>query len=265
VLRTRLATAALAIPALWLIVRYVPAWFFSGFIVAVAAVGLLEYFTMALPERPLEQLAGIVWGIGVAGGVASGRPALWGAALAATVVGGLVIALVADGDLTGAVQRLGLTVLGVVYVGFFTAHAIVLHGRGSGWRWVLFTIFVAMGSDSGGYFAGRAWGRRKLAPRVSPAKTVEGAAGAVVGAVVVAGVCRLVFFTPLGTMETLVLAAVLSVLAQLGDLGESALKRAFGAKDSGWIIPGHGGILDRLDSLVFPVVFASYYAAIPRA
>jgi phosphatidate cytidylyltransferase len=196
--------------------------------------------------------------------VASGHPAFWGAALAATVVGGLALALVLDGDLAGAIQRLGLTVLGVLYVGFFTAHAVVLHGRGSGWRWVLFTIFVAMGSDSGGYFAGRAFGRHRLAPRISPAKTVEGALGAVVGAMLVAGVCRLVFFPQVGRAEGLVLATVVSLLAQLGDLGESALKRAFGAKDSGWIIPGHGGILDRLDSLVFPVVFASYYAAIVR-
>ena len=93
-------------------------------------------------------------------------------------------------------------------------------------------------------------------PRVSPAKTVEGAIGAVAIALVVALGCRWVFFPELGRREVVGLAVAVSLLAQLGDLGESALKRAFGAKDSGWIIPGHGGILDRLDSLVFPVVFA---------
>src|SRR2546422_7789853 len=129
----------------------------------------------------------------------------------------------------------------------------------------LFTVYAAMGSDSGGYCAGRAFGRHPLAPAISPSKTVEGALGALAGAMVIAAVCRLVFFAGLGSIEALVLGAVISVLAQFGDLCESALKRAFGAKDSGWIIPGHGGILDRLDSLLFPVVFTYYYAVLPRA
>src|SRR5437762_5308509 len=109
-----------------------------------------------------------------------------------------------------------------------------------------------MGSDSGGYLTGRAFGRHKLAPSISPSKTVEVALGALAGAMVIAALCRLVFFAGLGSSEALVLGAAISVLAQFGDLCESALKRAFGAKDSGWIIPGHGGILDRLDSLLFP-------------
>jgi phosphatidate cytidylyltransferase len=137
--------------------------------------------------------------------------------------------------------------------------------EGLGWRWVLFTVFVAMGSDSGGYFTGRYLGRHKLAPAISPSKTVEGAIGAVAGAMLIAAVCRLAFIPALGAREAVVLGGVVSILAQFGDLCESALKRAFGAKDSGWIIPGHGGILDRLDSLLFPVVFAYYYALLPRA
>jgi phosphatidate cytidylyltransferase len=265
VLRTRLLTAAVAIPALWLIVWKVPDAIFAGFIVAVTAAGLFEYFAMAFPERVLERVAGIGLGLAVAAGVVTRRPEIYGAALALTVVAGFVVTLFRPADLAAGVQRMGLTALGVLYVGFFTPHVVLLrHGGPDGWRWVLFGIFVAMGSDTGGYFTGRYAGRRKLMPAVSPSKTVEGAVGAVLGAMLVAMLCRLMIFSTMGFGEALGLGATISVLAQVGDLAESALKRAFGAKDSGWIIPGHGGILDRLDSLLFPMVFVYYYAAFPR-
>jgi phosphatidate cytidylyltransferase len=264
VLRTRAATAAVAIPALWLIFRYLPHTLFAGFIGAVVAVALYEYFAMALPETPAERVLGITFGLVLAAGVIARRPDVWGAALAGTVLGGFAATLVHHHEIASAVQRQGLTLLGVLYVGFFVPHVVLLRADFEGWRWALFTVFVAMGSDSGGYFAGRAWGRRKLLPAVSPSKTVEGAVGAVGGALVTAAACQLVFCSHLGRRETLLLAFVISVLAQFGDLCESLLKRAFGAKDSGWIIPGHGGILDRLDSMVFPVVFAHYYAVLSR-
>jgi phosphatidate cytidylyltransferase len=267
VLRTRVATAAVAIPTLWLIVRFLPAPLFAGFIMAVTTVALLEYFSMALPAGQLERLAGVVWGLVVAGGVAGRSPELWGAGLAFAVISGLVFPLARPADLAGGVNRLGLSLLGVLYIGFFTPHFVLLRAADAdtGWRWVLFTVFVAMGSDTGGYAAGRAFGRHKLAPAVSPSKTVEGALGAVGGAMVIAALCRALFFVRLGGAEAVALGGAVSILAQFGDLCESALKRAFGAKDSGWIIPGHGGILDRLDSLLFPVVFAYYYAVLPRA
>lgn len=264
-LRTRLLTAAFWIPAIWLLTEYVPDPLFNGFIVAVAAVGLYEYFTMALPDRPVEAAMGVVWGIVVAGGVVWAAPEVWGASLSLAVIGGFVVLLFGTADLPSAAQRLGLSLLGVLYVGFFTPHFVLLRGTEDGWRWVLLTVFVAMGSDTGGYFAGRYAGRHRLAPVISPGKTTEGALGAVAGAVLVAWVCRAMFFAALGVREATALGVAVSLLAQLGDLCESALKRAFGAKDSGWIIPGHGGILDRLDSLLFPIVFTYYYAALPRA
>jgi phosphatidate cytidylyltransferase len=226
---------------------------------------LFEYFAMALPEQPVERVAGIVWGLVVGAGIVSRRPELWGAGLGLTIIGGLVFPLVRNNDLAGAVHRLGLTLLGVLYVGFVTPHIVLLrHGVPDGRYWVLFTVFVAMGSDSGGYFAGRAYGRRKLMPAVSPSKTVEGSIGAIAGAMLIAMLCRVIFFPRLAFPEVFGLGGAISVLAQFGDLCESALKRAFGAKDSGWIIPGHGGILDRLDSLLFPMVFVYYYTAFPR-
>ncbi len=262
-LRTRIATAAVALPALWLVTEYLPPWLFAGFIVAVTAIGLYEYFEMAFSDRPMLRFAGVAWGILLAGGIVSLQVQIWGAVLAGGLMAGFMLALLSGADdLAGAMQRLGITVLGVLYVGFFTPHIVLLRAPAEGWRLVLFTVYVAMGSDSGAYFAGRAFGRHKLAPAVSPSKTVEGALGGIAGAMVIAAACELVFLRALPLGETLAVGTAISILAQFGDLAESALKRAFGAKDSGWIIPGHGGILDRLDSLLFPFVFTYYYAAL---
>ena len=261
-LRTRLATAAVAIPALWVFVEYAPPWFFAAVIVLITAIGLSEYFAMALPTHAPERFTGMLLGLVVATGVATRDPALRGAAVSLTVIAGFAFLLARHGDLEGAVQRFGLTVLGVLYVGFFLPHVILLRERPDGWRWLLFTIAAVFGSDSGGYFAGRAYGRHKLMPAVSPGKTVEGAAGALVGAVLASLLMQVLVHRALGIEEAVLLGVGMSLLAQFGDLCESALMRAFGAKDSGWIIPGHGGILDRLDSLLFPFVFAYYYAAV---
>jgi phosphatidate cytidylyltransferase len=201
------------------------------------------------------------FGLLVAASVLTGTLPWAGAAISATVIGGLAVPLWRHEDLGRAVGRVGLLVLGVLYVGFFIPHVVPLREQPDGWRWALFTVYTAMGCDTGAYFAGRAWGRRKLLPAVSPSKTVEGAMGGLAGAVVIALLARAVFF-PRPVPEVVGLALVIAVLAELGDLCESALKRAFGAKDSGWIIPGHGGILDRLDSLLFPFVFVFYYYAV---
>ena len=228
----------------------------------MAAIGLYEYGGMAFPQDRLSRGALLVFGLLVAASVIAGMVPWTGAALAFAVIGGLVLALLRNADFPVAIGRLGLLLLGVLYVGFVIPHVALLRQQPEGWRWVLFTVYTAMGSDSGGYFAGRAYGRHKLMPAVSPSKTVEGAVGALGGAVFIGAICRLVFFRALPWAETLGVALAIGVLAQLGDLCESALKRAFGAKDSGWIIPGHGGILDRLDSLLFPFVFAYYYYAV---
>lgn len=261
-LRTRLATAAVALPALWLIIQYLWPPLFNGFIVSVAAIALYEYMTMAFPDDAPLVTAGVGLGLFVAATMLTGQLAWVGGALSVTVIGGLALPLARHQDMRRSVESLGLLVLGVLYIGFFVPHMILLRQEPEGWRWVLFTVYTAMGSDSGGYFGGRFFGKRKLAPAISPSKTVEGSLGAIGGAILIALFCRVVFFDLLGLWATLAFALGICLLAQLGDLCESALKRAFGAKDSGWIIPGHGGILDRLDSLLFPFVFAYYYAAV---
>lgn len=263
-LPARLATAAVAVPLLLWLVFKAPFVVFRGVVLLFTLVALIEYFQMAFPTRlPLQRL-GIASGALVALAMA-GAPQQsameFAAGLMAVVMIGLMSCLIAADQPSEAINSLGHLVLGVVYAGAFLPHFIWLQVQpaDSGPSWVLFVLAVAMGGDSGGYFAGRFFGKHLLMPSVSPNKTVEGSLGALGGNLVAAAVVKLFLFSMVGWREMLLLGAVAGTLAQLGDLCESLLKRAFGAKDSGWLLPGHGGVLDRADSLVFPVVLVYYY------
>lgn len=154
-----------------------------------------------------------------------------------------------------------LSVVAILYIGGLLSYGLQLRGLEQGFFWLLLGLLVTFASDTGAYFVGRALGRHKMAPRLSPGKTWEGALGGLVAAS--AASVLLVWLLRLGPTPLVAagLGLALSFAAQLGDLGESFMKRAAGAKEAGGLIPGHGGVLDRLDSLlfVFPVL---YYAVI---
>jgi phosphatidate cytidylyltransferase len=155
--------------------------------------------------------------------------------------------------------RLALTVLGGFYLGYLLPHWILLFRLAQGRYWVAFVLLVIMSGDTVAYFIGGRFGKKRLAPKISPGKTVEGALGYVAGSGAAGFVAGRWFFPELSAGEIIALALTLSILGQLGDLFESWIKRAFAVKDSGQLLPGHGGILDRLDSLIFPGVFAAAY------
>ncbi len=261
-LRTRLATALVALPLLVAAILHPYHPVFAGLVVAACATAAYEFFQMALPGRRGARAVGLCLVILVAAGVAAQRSDLWGLAMASAVIIGMLFCLFDADEMAPAVTRAAFLVMGVVYAGFLLSHFVPLKRLPDGPRWVIFTVVVAMASDTGGYFTGRFLGQRQLVPRISPKKTVEGAVGALLVALLIASLARVVFFPALTWREVAGLGVAFSVLGQLGDLTESMFKRAFGAKDSGWIIPGHGGMLDRVDSLVFPAVVAYYYAAL---
>ena len=159
------------------------------------------------------------------------------------------------------------TVFGVIYVSVLAGYLIgvrmlpdpVLIPRMSS---KLLTIFFAivMMTDTGAYYTGRAFGRHKLAPRVSPGKTVEGAVGGLATAIIIGPMCKLIFFPEIPIAHAMALGAAIGILGQIGDLAESLLKRGVGVKDSGNLLPGHGGMLDRVDSLLFCAPLLFYYS-----
>ncbi|MGB9619708.1 MAG: phosphatidate cytidylyltransferase, partial [Armatimonadota bacterium] len=166
------------------------------------------------------------------------------------------------------VVNIGATVFGAMYVGWLISHLVVLRGiagdvtvgsfRASAGAWlVMYAFLCTWACDTGAYFIGNFYGKTKLAPRLSPGKTVEGSVGGLVSSVLVAVVVGVVIKLP--AVHSLGLGLMIGVLAQLGDLSESAIKREISIKDFGTIIPGHGGILDRFDSLLFSGPAVYYY------
>lgn len=258
-LALRLATAAVAIPALVWIVGWGGALIFSCLIALVAVIALFEYAAMAFPAKPAERALAIAAGAVLAAGVLLG-----GLAAIAPWLGGVTVALFSvylffGGALDERFRRLAWTLLGALYIGYLVPHGAVVYQMADGPRWMFFVLIAVMMGDTAAYFVGTAIGRRKLAPEISPGKTVEGAVAST-AATLAAGALAGHFFLPARSWpEILTLSLVISALGQVGDLFESWIKRVFGVKDSGALLPGHGGLLDRVDSLIFPLVFVAYY------
>ena len=259
-LRTRLLTAAVLLPAVGALVVFAPDWFFTIFIATAGVWGLYEVAAMTgalhLVAIPLFAVVGGVPLFGLLYGGDVG----W---LVPVLVILMMLALVARVAVAGGAEAFRgprLVFIGAAYVGVLFPYFALLRNGPGGIGMLLLVILLVVVSDTGAYFVGMYLGRMKLAPNVSPNKTVEGAAGGLI-ATMAAGL--LLFQIRSGSWDTgpvLLFSAMISLLAQLGDLAGSALKRAAGVKDSGWIFPGHGGLLDRTCSLVFAVVFAYYWS-----
>lgn len=265
-LRWRLLTAAVAIPILLWLIYAAPTWCLNTFVLAVTYVALREYAAMALRGvhgAVTAVTAGgmtiaITMGLGNSGTVIS-------AGIVICLCGVLIGTLATVKDVSKSVAYAGQILLGCLYGGVLLPHFIWVRALPvDGPNWVTFIVGGVMAGDAGGYFAGRFWGKRKLWPVVSPKKTVEGSIASFVSTLAVGSVIAAIGLPRLTWIEAILISAVVNVLAQMGDLLESLLKRAYQATDSGWIFPGHGGVLDRTDSLVLPVVFVYYYAILTQ-
>jgi phosphatidate cytidylyltransferase len=243
----RIGTASVLAPAA-IAIAYAGGWLWLGF-VTLAAIGLyVEWLAIVGARTPRVLAAGIVGLFGAAVWLGFGRI---GATYLIFALGVLVAALLSP-------HRRGWASLGACYA-FAALIASVAVRRDPEWGFtaLMFVLLIVWVSDIGGYFAGRGIGGPKLWPRVSPKKTWAGAIGGFAASILVAAGFAKFGVGKLGPL--LLLGAGLSIGSQLGDLFESAVKRRFGVKDSGHIIPGHGGLLDRLDGFVAAIVLAAFF------
>ncbi len=255
-LKTRIISAIVGI-SLILAVIYAGGIFWQGLVLLLALVGYYEYLQM-LPQKHNLSLAAAGYLL-LLTGLFSWHMGQWLYPTLFAVIILIVIATVFQYpkiNITDTAQNF----FGACYIGFLLSYAMQLGDLPQSFPAILLTFLLTWASDTGGYFGGRFWGKHKLAPLLSPNKTWEGAIGCIVLTVTVA-----VLFFVIADMEiasgayVILLGLLASIMAQLGDLFISGIKRYFGVKDTGNIIPGHGGILDRFDSflLVAPLIY--YY------
>lgn len=262
-LAVRLLTAAVMVPVLLALLYLAPPWGFLLLVFFASAVAGSELCAMTMPgERMLQ-----AWGIAATLGLTvlftySSDSRAIVTALVVLVLVGMLLGLSRPDPIERAGTRIGWLIAGPLYLGMFISSIGRLHITGEhGPSWVVLCMMIAWFGDTGGYFAGRAFGKHKLYEKVSPKKTVEGSVGGLVGSVVGALVAHFWYLPSLPLVDGVVLALVGGALGQAGDLCESLVKRSTGVKDSGWIVPGHGGILDRIDALMFVGAAAWAYTA----
>jgi phosphatidate cytidylyltransferase len=273
----RVLTAAILIPLVIAAIWWGPTWLVAGIAAFIAVVALLEFFSLA---ARLGFVAYRSWTCLAAAGIIAQQ---WYAAREASisrlgdllferrtprislemvligfVLGAAVIALGSRRPLTEALPSVSVSAAGLVFVALPFSAVVRLDGvDATGRELLLFTVLLVWAGDTAAYFVGRTIGRWKMAPHVSPNKTWEGAIANFLGALLVGAVCGR--WSNLPPAHMLGMAAVASLAGQIGDLFESTWKRSAGVKDSGAILPGHGGMLDRIDALILAAPAVWYY------
>ena len=171
----------------------------------------------------------------------------------------MITRLFSSRPVDGAIEDVAITFLGVFYVAMLFAFQVAIRTGDNGRQWLVFLYFIIWASDIGAYSIGIPFGKHRLYEKVSPKKSIEGLLGALAASAAMALLCRVWFIPQIGIGEAIAIALLLAVVGTIGDLVESLFKRAAGVKDSGDFIPGHGGILDRMDSMLFAAPVLYYY------
>ncbi|MBZ0159974.1 phosphatidate cytidylyltransferase [Candidatus Methylomirabilis sp.] len=260
----RILSAAVLLPAFLLLVQFGTALHFFLLVTLAILIGLYEFYGMAKVGgwHPLTPL-GIGCGLALSCMEFFGAPAPWLISFLTGVIILMFVSLLVEGtDPKETASRGAITLLGLIYVVGLLSVPALLRAMTLGRTYIFYLVFVTWAGDTGAFYIGSTMGKRLLCPSVSPRKTVEGSVGGLVCSVLASGLAKLWFWEELGTVETLAMGCGLGVMGQAGDLCESMLKRSFGVKDTGALIPGHGGVLDRVDSLLFagPVLYAAALA-----
>jgi phosphatidate cytidylyltransferase len=260
----RLYTAAALIPAVYVIIVHLPPWALTLLLIAVGSIALVELYQICFQSRSNR----LVIAVGLAAFVLVVARDHMSLSLSTLLAASALIVSIAVRVLSSQTEQRWkdtlIILLGVLYVGFPLGTVVSSRSLPAGESLVRFLAVVTWASDTGAYYAGTLWGKHLLLPSVSPKKTIEGLLGGLALAVSAALLAQWGFASQLSLSDALILGVLVTGMGLLGDLFESVIKRRTGVKDSGGILPGHGGMLDRLDSLLFTAPTFYYYVAYVR-
>jgi phosphatidate cytidylyltransferase len=275
----RVLTAALMIPLLFVIVQYGGPRAFFFLTLSCVMVGLYEFYRMFKNSgyRPQTFVGMFVGALVICGFYVGAELPGWQYAkvfspdvmVAFAFVVALLFRLFSRKDINGAMVDVALTFTGVVYVAWLSAYIILLRAwetpEVDGRQLIFFLFVVTWATDTGAYYIGSRLGRHKLYQKISPKKSWEGAVGGLLSGIGMSLVCRIWFYQSLPLHDAFGLGIVLGIVGQVGDLAESMIKRSARTKDSGGIFPGHGGVLDRVDSMLLNAPALYYYTLVELA
>lgn len=258
----RWITALIVIPPVLLIILKSSPLVFAIALIVVALLGLWEYFRIVYTDLEKKMLALIQ-----AAGYGFGALAMLSIhyrnfnllllTLALNLITVAIFSILRFRTHQDAPQVVAKQMFGIIYIPVFLSFLILIRNSVEGPLWIVFILWVVAWGDTGALYTGTLWGRHKLCPAVSPKKTVEGALGGLLANLISGWLFKLIFFGAMPGTACVLVSLTAGAVGQAGDLFESEFKRAAGVKDSGNILPGHGGILDRIDALLFaaPVAY----------
>jgi phosphatidate cytidylyltransferase len=233
----------------------------AAVIMLFAVGGIWEYNNIVFGKRGFlrEKIEGMVFAAAIPFFMLYGSSQLILAILAFCVLITFIIFLSSAKEFAFDVITVAKVIFGLLYIPFLISHFILLRCLNKGVFWVLFVLVLAFAGDITALYVGKYFGKHKLIPLVSPGKTVEGTLGLILGSTVACTIFGYFFFSELSLIQITIVAFIGSIIGQLGDLSESAIKRNYGLKDASSLLPGHGGLLDRMDCLIFIAPFVYYY------
>ena len=248
--------ASIMIPPIVILIALGPPVVLHLMVFLATFCGLREYYHLVLPHSKwVERAVGIGLGLILSIIISSGEIKEISLFFVIVLLILSLLFMITSEDLSSTISNMGMALFGIVFIGFLLAYVSLIRNMTNGRLWVLFLIITVWVGDISALLSGSFFGRHKLYPKISPKKTFEGLVGAIVGSIIVALAFALLFIPNLHKRSCILLAIGLGIFGQLGDFTESMLKRSAQVKDSGTLIPGHGGMLDRLDSFLSSAPF----------